>query len=202
MITIIDYNTCNVGSINNMLRKLGYDSIISNNREEIKKAEKLILPGVGSFDKGINNLKDLGLIPIIRDKVNSGTPILGICLGYQLLSRRSEEGKEAGLGLIEADTLKFSFNNPLLRIPHMGWNTLKNYNDSKLFKGLETEARFYFVHSYYVSCDNPKLIAAYTDYGDSFASAIEKDNIFGVQFHPEKSHKYGMRVLTNFINVI
>ena len=200
MITIIDYNTCNVGSIQNMLRKLGYDSVVTNNQEKIFNATKLILPGVGAFDHGINNLKELGLIPIIKEKVNSGTPILGICLGYQLLSRRSEEGKEAGLGLIEADTIKFSLENTKLKIPHMGWNNLI-YNDNfKLFHGLDANARFYFVHSYFVKCDSPSIISANTEYGGMFASAIEKENIFGVQFHPEKSHKYGMKVFTNFIN--
>ena len=200
MITIIDYNTCNVGSIQNMLRKLGYDSVVTNNQEKIFNATKLILPGVGAFDHGINNLKELGLIPIIKEKVNSGTPILGICLGYQLLSRSSEEGKEAGLGLIEADTIKFSFENTKLKIPHMGWNNLIYKDKLKLFHGLDANARFYFVHSYFVKCDSPSIISASTEYGGMFASAIEKENIFGVQFHPEKSHKYGMKVFTNFIN--
>lgn len=199
MITIIDYNTCNVGSIQNMLRKLGYDSLITNKIEDVNKAEKLILPGVGAFDKGMQNLKSLGLIPVLNQKVQNGTPILGICLGYQLLSKNSEEGGiEPGLGWIDAETIKFRFDNTNIRIPHMGWNTLQNTQKATLFKGISDDHRFYFVHSYFVKCNDPNIKAADTDYGGIFTSAIEKDNIFGVQFHPEKSHKHGMVVLKNF----
>ncbi len=199
MITIIDYNTCNVGSIKNMLHKLGYDSLISKNVEDIEKADKLILPGVGAFDKGMQNLRDLGLIPTLDKKVRTGTPILGICLGYQLLSMGSEEGGiEAGLGWIDAHTIKFKFNNNSVRIPHMGWNSLKNTEKSTLFKGIVDGHRFYFVHSYYVRCNDQSIKSAETDYYGNFTSAIEKNNIFGVQFHPEKSHKHGMVVLKNF----
>lgn len=199
MITIIDYNTCNVGSIQNMLRKLGYDSLITNTIEDIERADKLILPGVGAFDKGMQNLKSLGLIPVLDRKVKNGTPILGICLGYQLLSKSSEEGAvEAGLGWIDAETIKFKFEDNSIRVPHMGWNSLKNTEKSILFKGIVDDNRFYFVHSYYVRCNDESIKAAETDYAGDFTSAIEKNNIFGVQFHPEKSHKHGMIVLKNF----
>lgn len=199
MIIIIDYNTCNVGSIQNMLRKLGYDSLISNSVEDIEKADKLILPGVGAFEKGMQNLKILGIIPVMTKKVKGGTPILGICLGYELLSKGSEEGRiEPGLGWIDADTVKFKFDNDSVRIPHMGWNSLKNTEKSILFKGIAEDHRFYFVHSYHVRCNDQTIKAAETDYAGDFTSAIEKNNIFGVQFHPEKSHKHGMVVLKNF----
>lgn len=200
MITIIDYNTCNVGSIQNMLRKLGYNSIITNKREDIEKAEKLILPGVGSFDKGMQNLNSLGISQVLNDKViNCGIPILGICLGHQLLTEGSEEGVSLpGLGLIAAKTVKFNFENDPVRIPHMGWNTLKDYSNSTLFKGIDEDHRFYFVHSYHVKCSDVSIQAALTDYSGDFISSIEKNNIFGVQFHPEKSHKHGMIVMKNF----
>ena len=182
-----------------MLRKLGYDSLITNTIEDIERADKLILPGVGAFDKGMQNLKSLGLIPVLDRKVKNGTPILGICLGYQLLSKSSEEGAvEAGLGWIDAETIKFKFEDNSIRVPHMGWNSLKNTEKSILFKGIVDDNRFYFVHSYYVRCNDESIKAAETDYAGDFTSAIEKNNIFGVQFHPEKSHKHGMIVLKNF----
>jgi imidazole glycerol-phosphate synthase subunit HisH len=199
MITIIDYNTCNVGSIQNMLNKLGYESLITNNVKDIDKADKLILPGVGAFDKGMQNLKALGMISVLNEKIENGTPILGICLGYELLSKGSEEGGiEPGLGWIDADTIKFKFDDNSVRVPHMGWNTLKNTEKSMLFKGISDDHRFYFVHSYHVRCNDQSIKAAETDYSGNFTSAIEKNNIFGVQFHPEKSHKHGMVVLKNF----
>jgi len=182
-----------------MLNKLGYESLITNNVKDIEKADKLILPGVGAFDKGMQNLKALGMISVLNEKIENGTPILGICLGYELLSKGSEEGGvESGLGWIDADTIKFKFDDDSIRVPHMGWNSLKNIEKSILFKGIAEDHRFYFVHSYHVKCNDQTIIAAETDYAGDFTSAIEKNNIFGVQFHPEKSHKHGMVVLKNF----
>lgn len=199
MITIIDYNTCNVGSISNMLKKLGFDSIITKDPEIIYKASKIILPGVGAFDKGMENLETLGIVPIIKNRVlKDGIPILGICLGMQLITNSSEEGNKQGLCLIDAATKKFNFSKNALRVPHMGWNRPSSIKQYTLFKGLSAEARFYFVHSYYVDCMIQEDVSMLCNYGIEFSCAIERENIFGVQFHPEKSHKYGMKVLQNF----
>jgi len=198
MITIINYGLGNLGSIANMIKKIGGESIITSNPEKILRAKKLILPGVGSFDKGMLNLKDLSLINILNKKVLvEKTPILGICLGMQLMLNSSEEGNETGLGWIDAKTIKFSANT--LKVPHMGWNTVKNIKESKLFDELESEKRFYFVHSYYVKCNDEKDILTTTPYGNDFVSAFEKENLIGVQFHPEKSHKFGMSIIKNFV---
>jgi glutamine amidotransferase len=202
MITIIDYNTCNVGSISNMLKKLGCDSIITKDPEVINKASKIILPGVGAFDKGMENLETLGIVPIIKNRVlKDGIPILGICLGMQLITNSSEEGNKQGLCLIDATTKKFNFSTNALRVPHMGWNRPSSIKQDTLFNGLSDDARFYFVHSYYVDCINQEDVSMLCNYGIEFSCAIERENIFGVQFHPEKSHKYGMNVLQNFIKV-
>lgn len=202
MIVIIDYNTGNIGSIQNMLKKIGHPSTISSGANDIVKAEKLILPGVGAFDSGIKNLKNLDLIDVINEMViQKKTPFLGICLGMQLLTKRSEEGKLPGLGFIDANTVKFQNyrSDKNLRIPHMGWNTTQLLKDSHIFKTMPENFRFYFVHSYYVECNNKEDILATTYHGHHFVSAFQKDNIFGVQFHPEKSHKFGMQLLKNFL---
>ena len=203
-IVIINYNMGNLGSVANMLNKIGASVSISSDPKVISYADKLILPGVGSYDHGMNSLHELGLIDILNQKVlEEKTPILGICLGMQLLTKYSEEGKKHGLGCIDAQTLKFSFNNKInneLKIPHMGWNSLSKINDNILFSDIDPlENRFYFVHSYYVKCNNNEDISAETIYGNSFTSSLRKNNIFGTQFHPEKSHKFGMRVLNNFL---
>lgn len=203
MVIIIDYQMGNIGSIINMLKKIGYEAKISNNIDEINNADKLILPGVGSFDNGMKNLKEFDLIDILNKKVlEDKTPIIGICLGMQLITNRSEEGNLPGLGWIDAETVKFKFGeeNEKLKIPHMGWNTVIPQNNSNLFNGLE-EPRFYFVHSYHVVCKNNVDIIGKTNYGHNFNSVINKDNIYGAQFHPEKSHKYGMLLLKNFLGI-
>lgn len=205
MITIIDYNMGNVGSIKNMLKKIGVPSIVTRNKKEIEKATKLILPGVGAFDKGMNNLKEFNLISLLDYKVKEAkTPILGICLGMQLLSKRSEEGGiEPGLGWINASTIKFQFaqTDKIIRIPHMGWNQISITKKSKLFQEMYQEPRFYFVHSYHVVCDNDSDVLATSEYGFDVTAAIERDNIYGAQFHPEKSHKFGKKLLENFSNL-
>jgi glutamine amidotransferase len=200
MIAIIDFGMGNLGSIQNMLARMNFNSEITSDSERIMKATKLILPGVGAFDTAMINLEKRGLIPILNELViEKRIPLLGICLGMQLLCQRSEEGQLKGLGWIDGDVVRFAFSpEQKLRIPHMGWNTVRLAKDSILFKEMFPEPRFYFVHSYYVKCRNENLILAETHYGYDFTSAVMSDNIYGVQFHPEKSHKYGMRLLKNY----
>ncbi len=205
MIIIIDYGVSNLGSVLNMLHRLNIKAKISSNSEEIAQADKIILPGVGSYDNGMMKLAQYGLLSVLHDKVIiEKTKILGICLGMQLFSKRSEEGKIPGFGWIEAETVRFNVkNNSLnLKIPHMGWNTIE-IKDRKcaLFQGIKDPYKFYFVHSYYVSFLNENIVLATTNHGHSFTSAIQQDNIYGVQFHPEKSHKNGMQILLNFANI-
>jgi glutamine amidotransferase len=188
----------NLGSIANMIKKVGNKSIITSDLEEIKKASKLILPGVGSFDNGMKSLKELGMVEVINQKVLvEKTPILGICLGMQLMTKSSEEGKLSGLGWVDAQTKKFVSDT--LKIPHMGWNIIKHQKSSKLFDEMESEKRFYFVHSYCVSCNNQEDVLTTTPYTHDFVSVFEKENIIGAQFHPEKSHKFGMSLIKNFV---
>lgn len=198
MIAIIDYGMGNLGSIANMIKKVGYKCIITSDLEEIKTASKLILPGVGSFDNGMKNLADLGMIEVLNQKVLiDKTPILGICLGMQLMTKSSEEGKLSGLGWIDAQTKKFV--SDILKIPHMGWNLIKHQKNSHLFDEYTSEKRFYFVHSYCIECFNYEDVLTTTPYTHEFVSSFEKENIIGVQFHPEKSHKFGMSLLKNFV---
>ena len=201
MIVIVDYGMGNLGSIQNMLKRIGTDALISSDISEIEKANKLILPGVGSFDNAMKNLNNLGLTHILNKKViEDKTPILGICLGIQLFTERSEEGNLPGLGWIDAETIRFRFGNNQtnLKIPHMRWNIVKIKHNSSLFKDMYNDARFYFVHSYHVVCNNEQDILSTTCHGYDFVSAVQKENIIGVQFHPEKSHKFGMKILQNF----
>lgn len=201
MITIIDYGMGNLGSIVNMIKRIGYSSEVTSDISKIASAEKIILPGVGHFDKAMQNISGLGLLDIIKKKaLNDKTPMLGICLGMQLMCKSSEEGKEKGIGLIDADVKRFFFEeNKKLKIPHMGWNLATPNNKNNLFSSLSGEARFYFVHSFHVVCNNKNDSLATTNYGYDFASAFASENIIGVQFHPEKSHKFGMQFLKNFI---
>lgn len=198
MTVIIDYDMGNVGSIKNMLKRLGYDAIVTSDIEIIKNATKIILPGVGAFDVGMENLKNRGLIDLLNNKVLvEKTPILGICLGMQLMTLRSEEGKLKGLEWIEAETIKFRLKD--IKIPHMGWNDVRVEKESIIFPTLGEYNRFYFVHSYYVNCFDKTNIVTTTEYGERFVSSFVKENIFGVQFHPEKSHSYGFRLLKYFM---
>jgi len=203
MVTIVNYGMGNLGSVQNMLKRIGVKSIISSDINEIEKAEKILLPGVGAFDAAISKIDELNLRSLLVHKaLEQKVPFLGICLGMQLLTRSSEEGVLKGLDLIPAQTIKFKFdNNPSLKIPHMGWNFVKQNNPSKLTGGFTEDYRFYFVHSYKVVCDKDENSILKTDHGGEFDSAIQKDNIFGAQFHPEKSHKYGMHLLTNFSKI-
>jgi len=200
MIVTINYGMGNLGSILNMLKKIGAPAIISSDAKEIQKADKLILPGVGSFDNGMKNLDALGFIPVLQEKVlHQKTPILGICLGMQLMTKNSEEGKLPGLGWIDAETIRFKHDpSSSLKVPHMGWNSVSIAKDSPLFKEMYPDPRFYFVHSFHAVCYKTTDVLATSHFGYDFVSAFQRDNIMGVQFHPEKSHKYGMRLLKNF----
>lgn len=201
IISIIDFGMGNIGSIQNMLARIGVQSDITSDHAAIRKATKLILPGVGAFDKAMTNLRELGLIDVLNEMVlGKRVPVLGICLGMQLLGKSSAEGVLPGLGWIDAETLRFRFEgeNSTLRVPHMGWNHIRVTQPNLLTQDLPEEPRFYFVHSYYVRCNNSENVLAETTYGFPFHSAVIRGNIMGTQFHPEKSHKYGMKLLRNF----
>jgi glutamine amidotransferase len=202
-IAIVDYGLGNTGSILNMLRHLGIESYLCDKPDDLNRASRIILPGVGAFDHGMNNLTSTGMVEKLNELViKKQLPVLGICLGMQLMSMHSTEGTTAGLGWINASTIGFS-KSPFhkLRIPHTGWNNVKEVNPNPLLKNLPDDARFYFVHSYHVQCHEPALIGGQTNYGGWFDSVIVKNNIFGCQFHPEKSHRYGMAILENFNQV-
>jgi len=203
-VVIVDYGMGNLGSIANMIKKVGGTSIISSDPGAVAEARRLILPGVGAFDAAMTRLQERGLIDalsrrVLQDKV----PVLGLCLGMQLLGRRSEEGSLPGLGWIDAETRKFSFAQAQgpLRIPHMGWNSVTPRGNAPLFRDDPGPWRFYFVHSYHVCCADESDVLGTTLYGYSFTSAVARGNIFGMQFHPEKSHAFGMRLLKSFMSI-
>lgn len=204
MICIIDYGAGNLGSIANMLCKLGKPGIITSNADDIAKADKLILPGVGRFDYGMSKLKQSGLIEILNNKVlNDKVPILGICLGAQLMTNSSEEGVQAGLGWFNAQVKKFNFDGDEspLRVPHMGWNHVAVNRQTSLILNLPEKPRFYFVHSYFIESNNASDIMLTSTYGREFVSGLNNENIYAVQFHPEKSHKYGLKLFENFLEL-
>ena len=202
MTTIINYNLGNPKSIKNMLAYLGIESRISSNHAEIASADRLILPGVGHFQHGMEQLEKLGLIETLKKEVlENKKPILGICLGMQLMTKHSEEGNLAGLGFIDAQTKKFVLQDSSLKVPHMGWNTATFQKESKLIQEVSENPRYYFVHSYYVDCAHQEDILCSTNYGEDFVSGFQHQNIFGLQFHPEKSHKFGMELLANFCKI-
>ncbi len=202
MITIVNYGMGNIASISNMLKKIGTKSVVASEISDIEKAEKLILPGVGSFDAAVQELKKRKIMSLLNKKVfDEKIPVLGICLGMQLLCTSSEEGHEKGLGWIDAQCRKFNFDhNSTLKIPCMGWNYIKYKKNNPLFKRLNNP-KFYFVHSYHTVCQCSKNIIASAEYGYEYTVAIQKNNVYGVQFHPEKSHKYGMQLLKNFSEI-
>lgn len=202
MIAIIDYDMGNLGSIKNMIKKVGGESVITNNVDIISKASGIILPGVGSFDSGVNNLKKYKLFDLIKDlAIIEKKPLLGICLGMQLMTNMSEEGSEKGLCLVNAETIKFE-EDIIRKIPYMGWNIVEKSNSSILFKNFVDPPRFYFVHSYFVKCNDENDVVGRSEYGQVFDSAFEKGNIMGVQFHPEKSHRFGMTLMEGFIKLV
>jgi len=201
MIIVVDFGMGNLRSISRKMAKLDIPNEISADPQKILGADKIILPGVGAFGAGMNNLRTLCLIDVLNQKVLvEKIPILGVCLGLQLFCRRSEEGNVAGLGWIDAEAVRFKFPaGSDLRVPHVGWNTLTMRQNSCLLINFEPERRFYFTHSFYIKCYNHEDVVASTHYGGEFASVIRHDNIFGVQFHPEKSHKKGTEVYRNFV---
>ncbi|MEW5895452.1 MAG: imidazole glycerol phosphate synthase subunit HisH [Candidatus Omnitrophota bacterium] len=204
MIVIVDYDVGNVGSIANMLKAINVPAMVTSRPDDILKADKLILPGVGAFDNGIKNLDRLGLVDVLHQKVaKDGVLILGICLGAQLMTESSEEGQEQGLGWIKARTIRFFSRQAMegYRVPHMGWNEVTLRKPSRLFRYVPGKARFYFVHSYHFDCQNSEDVLTQTHYGYDFTSSFESGNCFGVQFHPEKSHKYGMALLRSFAEI-
>ena len=200
MIAIINYGLGNLSSIQNMCKRLGIDAVITNDEEILNKASKLILPGVGHYKKGMENLHSSGLKTLLDKMVlEDKKPILGICLGAQLMTKHSEEGDVDGLGWVDAVTVKFDenkINNH--KIPHMGWTDIMTVDENPLWKNLPDEPRFYFVHTYHFQFQEKDEISAMADYSYPFACAFHKKNIYGTQFHPEKSHKFGMKVLENF----
>jgi glutamine amidotransferase len=200
MIVIVDYGVGNVGAVANMLRKAGARARISAAPEDIAAADKLVLPGVGHFDSGMRKLNDTGLVPLLTEQaLGRAKPVLGICLGMQMMTRASEEGSTPGLGWIDAGTHRFP-EQAGLRVPHMGWNTVRSNQGASLFaNGGAAEERFYFVHSYVVRPADPGHVAATCGYGQDFAAAFEAGNLFGVQFHPEKSHMFGLALFRRFI---
>lgn len=205
MISIINYGCGNLESIRNILKSMGVAAEIIDSPPELSGAKKIILPGVGSFDTGMRSLTEGGWIEALNEKVLvEKIPVLGICLGMQLMTNNSEEGTLPGLGWINANTIRFQFDgteNKDLRVPHMGWNIVKPVKQSALFDINADEQRFYHVHSYFVKLDNPADESAQSKYGFNFTSAFEHENILGVQFHPEKSHRYGKTLLKKFVAI-
>jgi glutamine amidotransferase len=197
VIVVIDYGVGNVGSIRKMVRRGGWDVTIASDPEQIEQADGLILPGVGAFDDAMGRLRATGLIPLLERRVlQEGTPVLGICLGMQMLGRRSDEGSMDGLGWIGAETVALE-PRPGRRVPHIGWNTV-SANGSPLFADIAPDDRFYFLHSFELRCDDPELAVARSEYGEQFTCAVRRGNVHGVQFHPEKSHGAGLRLLSSF----
>ena len=202
-IVILDYQMGNIFSVEKIIKSLGKTPIVSDKREIILSADKIILPGVGHFSNAMNNLKKMNLIePLNIFALEKKKPILGICLGMQLMAKKSEEGNTNGLGWFDAIVKRFSINNKLIyKVPQMGWNTITTKKESLLMNNIPNNSEFYFIHSYYVDCRNEKDILNITKYESNFVSAIQKNNIFGVQYHPEKSHGFGKQMFKNFLEL-
>lgn len=199
MVTIVDYGMGNLGSIQNMFKRIKVASEITGDKEKIAAAKKILLPGVGAFDAAMERINATGLRELLDHKAKEEKiPVLGICLGMQLLTRSSEEGVLPGLGWLDAQTIKFKLQDTSLKVPHMGWNLVYPVRESPLIAELPEEPKFYFVHSFHVRCSNNEDVLTTTNYGKHFHSIVQHDNIYGAQFHPEKSHKYGMKLLHNF----
>ena len=202
MIVIVDLGLGNMGSVRNMFKRVGVEARSTLDQEEIARASKLVLPGVGAFDSGMARLNQTGLVDLLtRRVVHERVPVIGICLGMQLLTDGSEEGTLPGLGWVPGFTRRFRLEGTSLKVPHMGWNRADATREDSLFKGADADARYYFVHSYHVDCANDADVLAWTEHGVRFASALQRANVYGTQFHPEKSHRFGMNVLRNFADL-
>ena len=202
MIVIVDYGVGNLGSIKNMISRIGFECIISSSKEDFEKATKLILPGVGNFAYGMQKLLDSKLVEVLEDCVfRDKLPILGICLGAQLMCKFSEEGNFKGLGWFNANVIRFNMLDEIskFKVPHMGWSNVNIINSSVILNGIDNASRFYFVHSYHFVTDDTSIVVSSANYCYDFPCVLQLDNIFAVQFHPEKSHKYGKQVLKNFL---
>jgi len=204
MIAIIDYGLGNVKAFINVYKKLNIPLLIAKQAEDLGKATKVILPGVGAFDYAMQQLEKSGMRAALDEMVlDRHIPVIGVCVGMQMLAGSSEEGKLPGLGWITGEVKRFNFThlkNPI-SVPHMGWNTVKTVKNNGLLQGLESDARFYFLHSYYFHTAKTDDIIAVTDYGGEFVCAVNSGNVSGVQFHPEKSHQWGIRLLENFAKI-
>lgn len=202
MIAIIDYGAGNIQSVSKALKHIGCDCFITNKKDEILSADGAVLPGVGSFGDTVDSLNKYGIKEAVIEFIKSGKPFLGICLGLQLLFPGSEESEGAeGLGIFDGTITKIP-NGDGLKIPHMGWNSLKITKDSRLFKGIEENPYVYFVHSYFLNAADKSIVAAQTEYGVTIDAAVEKGNVFATQFHPEKSGNTGLRILKNFVDIV
>lgn len=198
MIGIIDYDAGNIRSVEKAFAHLGEQTVVSRDPKVLMDADKVVLPGVGSFGDAMGNLHKYGLVPVIHDMVNSGKPFLGICLGLQLLFESSEESPGVeGLGILKGRILRIP-PAPSLKIPHMGWNSLHLQNNGRLFRDIPEDTYVYFVHSYYLHAEDPEIVKAVTAYSTEIHASVEKDNVFACQFHPEKSSTYGLKILENF----
>ena len=198
MIAIIDYDAGNLKSVEKALLYLGQDVLVTRDREKILSADKVILPGVGNFGDAMEKLKGYGLEEVIRETARQGKPFLGICLGLQLLFERSAEAPGVeGLGILKGEILRIPDREDL-KVPHIGWNSLKLQNQGRIFAGLEEEPYVYFVHSYYLKAADPQIVKAVTEYGVRIDASVESGNVFACQFHPEKSSRTGLKILKNF----
>lgn len=204
MVAIVDYGLGNLRSVAGAVEKLGHTAVVSNRISDLGRADRLILPGVGAFGDGMANLARLGLIePLTRLVMEDRRPILGICLGAELMARESDEfGYHDGLGWVDATVTRLVPADPTLRIPHVGWNAVRQTREDPLFAGVPQGALFYFVHSYYICCDDPAVVVGECEYGGTLAAAIHRHNIFGTQFHPEKSQLHGLTLLKNFLGLV
>ena len=201
MIAIIDYDAGNIKSVEKALLLLGEEVKITDGAQEILSADKVVLPGVGAFGDAMGNLERRGLVPVIRETVEKGTPFLGICLGLQLLFERSDEAPGvAGLGILPGEILRIPSKEGL-KIPHMGWNSLRLEHGGRLFDQVSEQSYVYFVHSYYLKAGEEEIVKASTEYGVHIHASVEKGNVFACQFHPEKSSEVGLRILSNFVNI-
>lgn len=201
-LVVVDYGVGNIQAIVNMFKRVGVAAVVTGDPGRVRDAERLVLPGVGSFDHGVRQLRARGLESVLKEKVATDqTPLLGICLGMQLLARGSEEGQESGLGFIDAEVVHLRPSVATRRVPHMGWNRVTPVTGDPLFHSLENDARFYFVHSYHVACDRPQDVSATVPYGIELTAAVRNGRVRGVQFHPEKSHRFGMTLLKNFVEL-